>query len=95
MAARAYGNEFSGAHHVETRSLCFLIFRCVPAKERTWSEKKLLQDTKMFLVQCWYISLNTSLNELTRRNKTLVEEYHVQLSRKYLLLSRLFRLLRK
>ena len=23
---------FSGAHHVETRSPCFPIFRCVPAK---------------------------------------------------------------
>ena len=46
-------------------------------------------------MQCWYISLNTSLNELTRRNKTLVEDYHLQLSRKCLLLSRLFRLLRK
>ena len=32
---------------------------------------------------------------LSQRNKTLVEEYHVKLSRKYLLLPRLFRLLRK
>jgi len=52
-------------------------------QERKWLErKKLHQDTKMFLMQCWYISLNTSLNELTRRNKTLVEGYHVKLSRK-------------
>ena len=96
--------RFSGAHHVETCSLCFPIFRCVTAKEHTWLEKKLQctwlekklrQDTKMFVMQCWYISLNTSLNELTGRNKTLVEEYHVKLSRKYLLISRLFRLLRK
>ena len=65
-------------------------------QERKWLErKKLHQDTKMFLMQCWYISLNTSLNELTRRNKTLVEDYHVQLSRKCLFLSCLFRLLRK
>ena len=31
---------FSGAHHVETCSPCFPIFRCVPAKERKWLEKK-------------------------------------------------------
>ena len=71
---------FSGAHHVETRSPCFPIFRCVPTKERTWLEKKLRQDMKMFVMQCLYVSLNTSLNELTRRNKTLVEEYHVKVA---------------
>ena len=86
---------FSGAHHVETRSLCFPILRCVPDKERKWLEKKICQPTKMLLMQRRYISLNTSLNKLTRRNKTLIEEYHVKLSRKYLLLSRLFRLLCK